>query len=251
MLRIWIAAALLFVVPRELGSQALSVLHIKIVLIDSQKSATPVARHALLISDNPASAAPRRVMTGVDGTVDVRLRPGSYTVESDEPVAFRGKAYSWISEVAIAAGRDAVLELTGDNAEVGALSPAPPGSAAAVETDPSFLLPQWRTSVVAIWTPTARASGFVIDAKGLVATSQRAIGDVTSAEVQLSPAVKVASTVVAANPERDVAILWIDPAAVTAIPPIPLECSQASTQGSIAAKQEILTIAAPLRPPRQ
>src|SRR5688572_28584463 len=124
MLRTWIAAALLFVVPGELASQALSVLHIKIVLTDSQRNATPVARHALLISDNPVSAAPRRVMTGVDGTVDVRLRPGSYTVESDEPIAFRDKAYSWIRAVAVAAGRDAVLELTGDNAEVAAVSPS-------------------------------------------------------------------------------------------------------------------------------
>jgi hypothetical protein len=251
MLRIWIAAALMFVVPRELASQALSVLHIKIVLTDSQKNATPVARHALLISDNPVSAAPRRVMTGVDGTVDVRLRPGSYTVESDEPIAFRGKAYSWIREVAVAAGRDAVLELTGDNAEVEPLSPTAQGSASTVETDPSFLFPQWRNSVVAIWTPTARASGFVIDARGLVATSQRAIGDATSAEVQLSPAVKVPSTLVAADPERDVAILWINPAVVAAIPPIPLECSQASTPRSIASKQEILTIAAPLRAERR
>lgn len=247
MLRIGIAAALLFVLPRELPSQALSVLHVRIVLIDSQKNATPVARHALLISDNPVTAAPRRVITGVDGTVDVRLRPGSYTVESDEPVAFRGKAYSWIRDVAVAPGRDAVLELTGDNAEVAPLGPAAPG-AAAVESDPSFLFPQWRNSVVAIWTSTTRASGFVIDARGLVATSQRAIGDVRSAEVQLSSSVKVASTVLAADPERDVAILWIDPAAVSSIPPIPVECGQASTQPSLAAGQEVLTIAAPLRP---
>jgi hypothetical protein len=251
MLRIWIAAALLVVVPRELASQALGVLHIKIVLIDSEKNATPVARHALLISDNPSSAAPRRVMTGVDGTADVRLRPGNYTVESDEPIALRGKAYSWIKEVDIVAGRDAVLELTSDNAEVAALGGSTPGSAAAVETDPSFLLPQWRNSVVAIWTPTARASGFVIDAKGLVATSQRAIGDVTSAEVQLSPAVKVASTVIAANRDRDVAILSIDPAVVASIAPIPLGCGQAPAQGSLAPTQEILTIAAPFREERR
>ncbi len=251
MLRILIASLVSFVVPCELASQTFGILHIKIVLIDSQKNATPVARHALLISDNPVSAAPRRIITGIDGTADVRLRPGNYTVESDEPIAFRGKAYSWIKAVDIAAGRDAVLELTSDNAEVAALSTSPPGSAAAVETDPSFLLPQWRNSIVAVWTPTARASGFVIDSRGLVATSQRAIGDVASVEVQLSPIVKVASTVIAADPERDVAILWIDPAVIAAIPPIPLGCGQTSAQGSIANNQEILTIAAPMREERR
>ena len=63
-------------------------------------------------------AAPRRIVTALDGTADVRLRPGNYTVESDRPVAFQGKAYQWTQMVDIAAGRDAVLELTADNAEV-------------------------------------------------------------------------------------------------------------------------------------
>ena len=62
--------------------------------------------------------APRRIVTALDGTADVRLRPGNYTVESDRPVAFQGKAYQWTQIVDIAAGRDAVLELTADNAEV-------------------------------------------------------------------------------------------------------------------------------------
>ena len=75
-------------------------------------------RHALLISDNPATAPPRRIVTAVDGTADVRLRPGNYTVESDRPVVFHGKAYQWTQIVDIVAGRDAVLELTADNAEV-------------------------------------------------------------------------------------------------------------------------------------
>ena len=79
-----------------------------------------MARHALLISDNPATAPPRRIVTALDGTADVRLRPGNYTVESDQPVAFQGKAYQWTQIVDIAAGRDTVLELTADNAEVGA-----------------------------------------------------------------------------------------------------------------------------------
>ena len=70
---------------------------------------------------------------------------------------------------------------------------------------------QWQDSVVALWTPTTHASGFVIDAKGLIATSQRAIGAATSVEVQLTPAVKVAARVLVADPARDVAVLWIDP----------------------------------------
>ena len=65
----------------------------------------PIARHALLISDNPATSTPRRIVTAPDGTADVRLRPGNYTVESDEPVAFNGKGYQWTQTIDITAGR--------------------------------------------------------------------------------------------------------------------------------------------------
>src|SRR6267154_4642901 len=112
-------ALLAFVGSQVASGQALSVLHIKVVLIDAERKAMPVPRHALLISDNPATAVPRRIVTALDGTADVRLSPGNYTVESDQPVAFQGKAYQWTKTLDVAAGRDAVLELTADNAEVG------------------------------------------------------------------------------------------------------------------------------------
>src|SRR6266566_5253693 len=111
-------AILAFVGSRIASGQALSVLHIKVVLIDADRKSTPVPRHALLISDNPATAPPRRIVTALDGTADVRLRPGNYTVESDVPVAFEGKRYGWTQTLDVVAGRDTVLELTADNAEV-------------------------------------------------------------------------------------------------------------------------------------
>ena len=46
-------------------------------------------RYVLLVSDNPASAPPREVVTGTDGTADVKLPPGNYTLESDRPFVFR------------------------------------------------------------------------------------------------------------------------------------------------------------------
>ena len=61
--------------------------------------------------------------------------------------------------------------------------------------DPSLLLPQWQDSVVAVWTPDSRGSGFVVDATGLVMTSQRVIGSASAVEVQLTPSVKVAARV--------------------------------------------------------
>lgn len=245
MLRTLLIAALLFNIPAPGAGQPRGVLRITVVLIDSEGVVTPVSRHALLISDNPPTAVPRRILTAPEGTVAVTLRPGNYTVESDRPVAFHGKSYEWRQRVDIVADRDAVLELTPDNAEV--ISAA--STTASGESDPSFLLTRWQDSVVTLWTPTTRASGFVVDARGLVVTSQRAIGAATRVEVQLTSAVKVAARVLAADPARDVAVLWIDHEVIASVRPVPLECELAA-RPAVANGQEIFTIGAPLRGPK-
>ncbi|MBE3076381.1 MAG: trypsin-like peptidase domain-containing protein [Actinobacteria bacterium] len=114
-----------------------------------------------------------------------------------------------------------------------------------MEADPSSLLAQWQESVVELWTPTTHASGFVIDAKGLIATNQRVIGTATSVEVQLTPAVKVAASVLAADVVRDVAVLWIDPKVLASVRPVPLACAQPGKP--VAEGQELFTIGTPLR----
>ena len=157
------------------SGQGLGVLHVKVTLRDAARASTPIPRHALLISDNPSTSAPRRIVTAADGTAQARLPPGNYTVESDEPVAFNGKGYQWTRTVDITAGGDVVLELNADNAAVGA-APAASASGAATEPDPSLMLLQWQDSVVAVWTAESRASGFLVDAAGLVVTSQHVIG---------------------------------------------------------------------------
>ena len=75
---------------------------------------------------------------------------------------------------------------------------------------------------VSIWTATAHASGFVVDANGLVATSGRAVGSATTVEVQLTRSVKVAGRVLASDPARDVAVVRIDPTAAATLRPLPL-----------------------------
>ena len=245
MLRALLLATLVLVMPQA-STQTHSILHIKVVLLDAEQKPMPVPRHALLISDNPASAAPRMIVTGLDGTADVRLRPGSYTVESDKPVALNGRAYQWTQMVEVVAGKDTSLDLTAANAEVGAVETVTTSAGATTDTDPSFLLTRWRDSVVALWTPATRASGFVIDAKGLIATNQRVIGSSTSVEVQLTPEIKVAASVLAADPARDIAVLWIDPKAIASVKPLQISCGQAGTP-AIESGQEIYTIGVPLR----
>src|SRR5215470_4863657 len=192
--RALLVATLLAIGSLAPSAQALSTLHIRVTLTDATGKITPVARHALLISEEPPSTAPRRTLITLAGTADVSPRPGRYAVESDQPVAFEGRRYEWAQRVDIVAGRDATLALTADNASV-ARSTAAASSATPSDTDPSLLASQWQQSVVALWTPTQHASGFVIDARGLIVTNAHAVGLATSAEAQLTPDVKVRATV--------------------------------------------------------
>src|SRR5882672_1634742 len=76
--RALLVATLLVTSSPAASAQALSTLHITVTLADSTGKTTPVARHALLISDEPPTKEPRRILTTVAGTADITLRPGRY-----------------------------------------------------------------------------------------------------------------------------------------------------------------------------
>jgi S1-C subfamily serine protease len=250
MIRGLFVASLVLAMQAAPSTQAVSVLRVRVVLTDAGGATTPVPRHALLVSENPASATPRQIVTGLDGTVEVRLKPGNYTVESDRAVRFQGKAYQWMQIVDVAPGRDTVLELTAGNAETGPDVSAETTSAKPGDSDPSFLLTQWQDSVVALWSPTAHASGFVVDPTGLVVTNQRVVGTAASVEVQFTPSLKVAASVLIADPARDVAVLWIDSKTIASVRPVPISCGK-EAQASPTDGQEIFTIGIPLRQPKR
>ncbi|HXD72297.1 MAG TPA: serine protease [Vicinamibacterales bacterium] len=237
-----LVAALLSGAPAA-AAQATVVLHIRIVLTDAGQT-SPVPGHALLISDNPSTAPPRLIRTKVDGTADVTLRPGNYTIESDAPATFHGRAYQWTQTIDVRG--DTALSLTAANADVTTATAAAAAGSRPVEADPAFLLPRWQDSVVTLWTPTAAASAFLIDARGLIETNQKPIGSAASVEVQLTPAIKVAGRVLAADAAHDVAIVWIDPGAIASIKPIPSGCSADPAHPA----QEVFAIDAPVARPK-
>jgi hypothetical protein len=224
---------LLLAATTGIDGQAQGVLRITVTVTGSEQQATPVPRYVLLVSANPATAPPRRILTTANGSVEIRLAPGNYTVESDRALAFEGKAYQWIQMVDVAAGRDTVLTLTAANAEVEALtaasdatplvtvSPSTPSTGAAPAT------PGAPEGIVGVWTPTTRVAGVMIHANGLVAASAKTLDLASPIEVQLTTSVKVAATVIVGEALRGVAVLWIDPAAAALVPPVNLGCEPA------------------------
>ncbi|MEO8482210.1 MAG: serine protease [Acidobacteriota bacterium] len=231
MLRTAASALVAFAAWTGASAQELPILHVKVSVLDADQRLVPVARHALLISENPTSAVPRRVVTSPEGTAQVRLRPGNYTVESDRPFVLNGRIYEWAQIVDVMAGRDSTLELTAANAVVGRATAELEREAAAAantpETREASILTTWQASAFGLWTPLVHAAGFLVDERGLVATSLRAIGEATSIEVQITPSVKVTGVVVASDPRRDVAVVRVHPSAVGGVRPVPLVCEAA------------------------
>lgn len=213
-----------------LAGQETGVLRVRITLPGPDGQPTPVARHALLISDNPVTSAPRLVRTAADGTLEVKLKAGAYTVESDRAVMFRNKGHEWFQAVDVPAGQAVTLELTASNAVVTDPSEHPSADAPP-ETDAVFLLGQWQDSVVSIWSPSGRATGFVVDPRGLIATHRAVVGDDTTVSVQFSETVKVEARVLFADASRDVAVVWVSPGTTAGRRPVALDCppSQAPT----------------------
>ena len=243
MFRPWVLPVLILASGVASG-QAPGMLRVTVTLLDAAQAPVPIARHALLISDNPPTREPRRVVTAADGTVAVNLAPGSYIVESDRPVAFLDRAYQWTAMVNVVASRDSTLALNAQNAEVVPMNVAAPDTGLVARIpDPLSRAEKWQTSMVTVWSPTSQASGFVVDARGLVATDRNSIGSAMAVEVQVSPTVKVPARVMVAEVVRDVAIVWVDPSVLSLASPVPLPCSPAAAP-SLDDGDEVETIAA-------
>lgn len=233
---------LLFALWAPLTAQEVRVLHITITVPDADGRERPVPRHALLVSDNPPTGAPRRVVTSLEGTVDVRLRPGNYTIESDDPLIYQGRSYTWMQILDVPAGRDSTLALTAANAQVAESSSA--ATMAAGQSSPSELLMTWQGNVVNLWSDTARGAGFVLDRRGLILTNAHVAGASDTVEVQFSATRKVAGRVLAADRAKHVAVIWIDPSLVSALPPAKLGYKEGAPP--LAEQQDIFSIDASL-----
>jgi len=227
------------------ASQDTGVLRIRVALPDAAGGLIPMPRVILLVSDNPSSSEPRRVRTLADGTIELKLKPGTYTVESDQPVSLAGRLFTWTQNIDVPAGTNTTLDLNADNANADAEA----GSGPSTSGDAARLFAMWRDSVVEIWTPTSHASGFVLDGRGLIATSHLALNGATSVEVQITKGterIKVPGTVLLSERLTGAAIVWIDPSVATK----PVTPSCGAREQALEYKDPLLAIAAPMLAPK-
>lgn len=65
-------------------------------------------------------------------------------------------------------------------------------------------------SVVTVWSEIGQGTGFIFDARGLVMTNQHVIGPSEIVSVQFDQKIRIPARILAADPQKDVAVLWID-----------------------------------------
>jgi len=180
--------------------------HIKAILLDRDLNQKPAGKSKLtVISVETQPPSTIDITTNFDGGAELSLAPGKYRIVSVQLLDFQGKRYSWNVEMSVAAPAT-TIELSNDNAMI---SDSP--TTAAVE-DLVSVYKKYRNCVVTVLAEygPAKGTGFIIDPSGLVLTNQHVVRRSDFVAVQLDETHRFRATVLSADPEKDIAVLWVN-----------------------------------------
>lgn len=217
-------------------------LKIRAVLIDKELNQKPVPKLAFLLAPSEGPVGETTTgRTGFDGNAELQLAPGKYRLSTPEPVEFQGKKYSWEIDIAVSLP-ETTVELSNDNAKVTEVAAPAPGRKV---DELTTLFQKYQNAVVTVWSEIGSGTGFCVDKAGLIITNQHVIGPSELISVQFDAKRKVSATVLAFNPEKDVAVLWANPAAFPEMIVAPLAKSEAGKE-SVIEGERVFTIGSPL-----
>lgn len=102
-----------------------------------------------------------------------------------------------------------------------------------------------QNSVVTVWSEFGHGTGFIVDPIGLILTNQHVIGPSQINAVQFDQTHKVRAVLMASDPDKDVAVLWVD---ITAFPGaiVAPELPVSAQQSPVAVGEPVFTIGSPL-----
>ncbi len=219
-------------------------LKIRVVIVDKDLNQKPVPFLVVKFA-NSAGGTDTEAKTGLDGSAQIALAAGHYTLSTPKPAELAGKRYTWNLPEDVA-GAEQEIDLTNDNAKAED-APAPSGSpteGSSSSGDLTVLFDKYKNSVVKVHAEARDGSGFLVDPSGLIVTNNHVVQSSGYLAVQFDAKRKVMARLLAANPDKDVAVLWANlsvyPESVVA--PIPPKDRDAS----IAVGQRVFTIGNPL-----
>jgi hypothetical protein len=212
------------------------------VLVDKDLNLKPAPRLALTLRNlTDTSAAPLAARTGLDGIVELALVPGRYELSTPDPIEFQGKKYTWKIEVDVS-GAEQKIELSNDNAIVTAVTVEAPR---APEGDLTAAFQRLQNSVVTVRSEARDGTGFLIDPAGLILTNHHVVEKSEYIAVQFDKKRKVPARLLAADAEKDVAVLWVNLAAFPEAVIAPLASQDAGPL--VVEGERVFTIGSPFR----
>ena len=215
---------------------------VRAVLVDKDLNQKPVPKLTFVLApfDGPIGETITG-KTGFDGNSELQVAPGKYRLSTPEPVEFQGKKYSWEVDVVVSLPESSV-ELSNDNAKVTAGAASAPSRKV---DELTTLFQKYQNAVVTVWSEVGSGTGFCVDKAGLIVTNQHVIGPSTLISVQFDAKRKVSATVLAFNPEKDVAVLWANPSAFPEMIVAPIAKSETGKE-SVIEGERVFTIGSPL-----
>jgi S1-C subfamily serine protease len=216
-------------------------LKVRVILVDKDLNQKPVPRLDLTVQRTDAPGEPVTIKTGFDGTAETTLPAGEYKLTTPQPLELQGKSYQWQTEFTLT-GPDFSLELSNDNAKTTALVPE---TAAHPSDDLGGQFKHLRDSVATVYSEFGHGTGFLVDQSGLILTNEHVVEDSEYLAVQFDEKRKVAARLLASDPKKDVAVLWVNlganPDAVIA----PIAKAE-SGKAPVAEGDRVFTIGSPL-----
>jgi S1-C subfamily serine protease len=221
---------------------------VRVLIVDKDLNQKPVPFYIVQFHNEGNADPSTSVKTDLEGKAERQLPPGRYSVTTPKPVELGGKRYLWNFQVQIT-GAEQHVDLTNDNAKSEDLPPAASSgelksASGAPGGELTALFDRLKNSVVAIHSETGKGSGFLVDSTGLVVTNNHVVNASSYLAVQFDDKRKVPARLVAANPDKDVAILRFDPSAFPEGVVAPLLSNEAASH--LAVGQRVFTIGNPL-----
>lgn len=247
----YILTFLLAMVPLTGPSPQTQLVNVKlrVLLVDKDLNQKPVPFQIVSFRDLGNTSPSIELKTDLDGKAEKQLSPGRYAITTLKPVEFGGKRYTWNLELVIT-GAEQRIDLTNDNAKIEDAAPgaASPGenksSTGAANGELTALFDRLKNSVVAIHSESRNGSGFLVDSSGLVVTNNHVVNSSSYLAVQFDDKRKVPARLIVSNADKDVAVVWFDPAAFREGVVAPLLTNQSASH--LVVGQRVFTIGNPL-----
>lgn len=217
--------------------------HLRVILVDRDLNQKPVP---FLLVSLKSGAKSIEVKTGLDGTVETQLPPGKYTITTPKPAELGGRSFSWNVSVTITGAQENV-DLTNDNAKAEEIS-APPSARSGEGSGTGDLTEHFKrlkNTVVTVISESGHGTGFFVDSKGLLLTNQHVVGNSEYLAVQFDREHKIQARLIAADAQKDVALLSVNLAALPNAAPAPI-FRVTSGKPPVQEGERVFTIGSPL-----